>query len=259
MSSLPALHGKTLPLVFTRGYLDGLWNATGSGPFTAAYQFAAQELVPDTPPRQQWLAPLLAYFHLVSHDPQPLDYRFVALFQQGFHLNGPAFMNVAQVFTRRAGNEWWFGEAPISTYQNQTSLQQQYASRIWGALAPHKFGAPGVTIHNVKSHCELGILGVMTFLQHFQRESEIDFTIETTSDTIEIEINDCPFCLHEHNLCYVFTGIVAGMLDWLHGHWGRENNRYRYLTLNERTSTNHRVVIDIHLNGLDTNLSRAAS
>lgn len=259
MNSLPALHGKTLPQFFTQGYLDGLWNATGSGPFTAAYQGAAQKLVPDIVLRQQWLEPLLAYFHLVVHDPQPLDYRFVALFQSGFLLNGPDFLKVAQVFTRRAGNAWWFGEEPISTYQDQSSLQKQYASHILAVLDAQKFGAPGITTRNVNNRCELAILGVTAFFDCFQRDSGIDLEVEADGSTIEMQVNDCPFCLHEHDLCYVFSGIVSGLLIWLHGDWGRENSRHWHLILNEQSSTNHRVVIDIHWNGLNPKLSRAAS
>jgi hypothetical protein len=70
---------------------------------------------------------------------------------------------------------------------------------------------------------------------------------------------ECPFCLHEHDLCYVFAGIVSGLLDWLHGHWGRESTVHQYLRLNDHTSTNHRLVIDIHDYGLDLKPPPAAS
>jgi hypothetical protein len=259
MSTLPALHGKTLPVFFMQGYLDGLWHAVGKGQLIAAYQLAAQELVPDKAMRDRWLDPLLAYFHHGTHDPQPLDYRFVALFQAGFQLNGPQYLKAARVFTRRAGKEWWFGEPPISTYQDETGLQKHFAPRIWAALNPGKFGAPEITSYTVKGYCDLGIIGVTTFLDHFRQESEIAFQVKTDNNSIDIEAIECPFCLHEHDLCYVLAGIVSGLLDWLHGHWGRESTAHQYLTLNDDTSTNHRVVIDIHRYGLNSKPPAAAS
>jgi len=259
MSTLSALHGKTLPVFFTQGYLDGLWHAVGRGQLSAAYQLAAQDLFPDKTIRDRWLDPLLAYFHDGTHDPQPLDYRFVALFQSGFQLNGSQYLRAARVFTRRAGKEWWFGEPPISTYQDETGLQKHFAPRIWTALNPGKFGAPEITIRTVKGYRELGIIGVTTFLEHFRQESEIDFQVQTDSNRIDIEVIECPFCLHEHDLCYVFAGIVSGLLDWLHGHWGHESTVHQYLTLNNDTSTNHRVVIDIHPYDLDSKPPAAAS
>lgn len=251
MNRQPALHGKTLPVFFMQGYLDGLWHAVGKGNLITAYQLAAQEVVPDKTMRERWLTPLLAYFHHGTLDPQPLDYRFVALFQSGFQSQ---YMNAARVFTRRAGKEWWFGEPPISTYQDETGLQKHYASRILAAVNPRKFGAPGITTHTIQGYCELGILGVTTFLDLFLAESEIDFQVEADSTGITIEVFECPFCLHEHDLCYVFAGIVSGLLDWLHGHWGRERSAHQYLTLDDTASTNHRVVIDIRRYGLDSKL-----
>jgi hypothetical protein len=167
-----------------QGYLHGLWHAVGRGQLIAAYQLAAQELVPDKARRDRWLDPLVAYFPHGTHDPLPLDYRFVALFQYGFQLNGPQYLKAAQVFTRRAGEEWWFGEPPLLTYQDQTSLQKHFAPRIWAALNPGKFGAPGITIHTVKGYCDLGIIGVRTFLNHFQQDSEIALQVTTDSNSI---------------------------------------------------------------------------
>lgn len=257
MHMMPALHGKTLPVFFVQGYLDGLWHAVGSGQLMAAYQLAAQDLVSDICVRDQWLDPLLAYFHRGSQEPQPLDYRFVGLFQSGFFLNGSSYSKVARIFTRQAGQEWWFGEPPISTYQDETGLQKCFAPRIWKVLNPRKFGAPGITPHSVTSYHELGSIGVTTFFAQFQQESGIAIELQTYSNHIDIEVSDCPFCLHEHDLCYVLAGIVSGLLDWLYGHWSRE--RHRYLTLNEPVSTNHRVVLDIHRSGLTPKPDQAAS
>ena len=245
MDNVPSLYGKTLPVFFTQGYLDSLWHVVGNAQRIASYQAAAEHLIPNQTLRTQWLTPLFDYMIATGKEPQPLDYRFVTLFQMGLALFGPEYRHNIQKWTRQAGKEWWYGEPPISTYQDQTGLQYHFASRIRDVLNTNKFGASGITHDTVKGMSDLGSLAIATFLKYLNEESGIPFEVSITPRSIVLDVLVCPFCLQEHDLCSVWEGILQGVIEWLYGHWREEQRGIHSLHLNSRMSTNHQIIISI--------------
>lgn len=236
------LHGKTLPVLYTYGYIQAVENYYSPGQIRASFQHAASTLLTNQPIRErdQLLNPIYAYFHLGGNEPQPLDYIFVSLFLYGFTLWDENRIKTLPHITRKIGRAWWYGRAPIMNYPDDGSLEKRFSKTILYWLDRWKWGSKGITFGTVKSSEELGKLGIQLFAALLQKDSHIPCVALDHKDNIEFIVHECPFCLHSPNTCQVFLGVIDGLIQWLHG-----NEESKVLSVNEEKSQSHNIIINI--------------
>jgi hypothetical protein len=236
-----ALYGKSLPVPFAYGYLCAFQAVVGTASVISSYRSAALDSEPgDFSERKAWLDPIDRYLVFGSGKPQPLDYFFLSLIQQGLAINFPSRERRIAI-TQEVGRTWWFGDAPISTYQDRESLHKRFAPSLWKNLDTWKFGAPGIDIHSVKSSEQLAQLGVQTFASELMQQSGIACQVHQLDKQMKVVIAECPFCLHQSPLCHVFLGVIDGLVAWLQG----MNEHPQAMKVNETVSTGHSITLDI--------------
>jgi hypothetical protein len=221
------------------------WKAQeGNSAIMLWYPAAAEDIVPARLDVKQWLEPLQRYFLPRPTPPQPLDYAFVALLQQGLSkIFARQKQRIVPLITRKVGKRWWHGEEPISIYKDTYSLQKLLAPIIQERLDEHKLNAPQVTSFSFKSSAELARLGVQIFTNELQKQGEIACQLDGNKASLTITITECPFCLGQSELCQVFLGVLEGLLEWYHRAYPRSTIDPA-MKINEDVSTAHRIVLD---------------
>jgi hypothetical protein len=125
------LHGKNLPVLFTKGYIYTFERRLGRAAFLAFFQGPAINIVPSKIERDNWLKRLYEYVYLESEDYQPLDYIYTSLFFQGL-IDG--YENDSQriaSISREIGKRWWFIKPPVEDVYNSDSLCNIFYDSIY--------------------------------------------------------------------------------------------------------------------------------
>jgi len=242
------IYGRTLPVYFAMGYINAFMVAMGKSNVMSYYQAISHEIDPgkSLAGAKPWLDPLYCYFGMGSGKPQPLDYFFLTFLQAGLSKNTPPKERVVPGVTKRVGKIWWFGDAPISTYQDRQSLQYVFVPNIKVKLDIYKFGAPDIDHLSVKSSAELAHMGVQTFAEELSKLSGIECQVQIRNSNFQLEvvINECPFCLNKSTLCHVFVGVIEGLLEWMHG-THQPNAISTRMMINEQITTSHSIILDL--------------
>lgn len=234
------LRGRVLPVEFTSGYLARFRVVVGTSNVVSYYRSAALEIEPgNLDERKPWLEPLDKYLIYGSSKPQPLDYYLLSLVQEGLAINSPPREKNVPTVTQMVGRAWWFEAAPISTYRDKWSLQRALSPTIQKRMDQWKLGSPGIDSRSMKSSEQLALLGVEQFTKELKRQSGIACRVQQQERQAQIVFDDCPFCVNQSPLCYVFLGVFEGLLIWLHG-WGAES---QVLVVDKVLSTGHSIVV----------------
>jgi hypothetical protein len=117
------MYGKSLPVIFVEGYTRIFEDMMGRSTSMSYFQGPGQKLFTDRAAAEEWLFPLYAYFKYNSPDREPLDYRYVALFEQGLRENFPLKDQIIVNITRDVGKRWWCGFPPGHHLRDNTSLK----------------------------------------------------------------------------------------------------------------------------------------
>jgi hypothetical protein len=236
------LHNKTLPVVFARGYLHNFICVSGRSVTLAYFQGAAHQMIPDREARDRWLLPLYAYLRATPHGPQPLDYRYVSLIEQGLrNTYAPKWQYAAKV-TKEVGKQWWALLPPAHPFLDEMKLQHLFALDILLHLNELKHLSQDALIP-AKTSKDLVYAGFSFFMELLSNRSGITYRITQRLSKIVIHIDDCPFCLNQSEYCHVSTGILEGFLEWLHGKHQPEEIK-TVLRINESLSSSHTIILD---------------
>jgi hypothetical protein len=243
---LGASSGKVLPFIFTRGYLYSFEGLVGRPNFISYFEASAQVLVPDKDIREKWLRPLRDYLVYEMTDYEPLDYIYLALFQEGLKLayaNEPYRDAFVANRTSDIGQQWWFGVPPVFSAQERTSLHYLLAPYVLQRLDMFKLGHEGVGSDSLKTFEELARLGIQIFVDELHNQSNITCSVQRFNNDSTVIIEDCPFCFEQSSLCRVFYGVIEGLLIWLYGK-NQPNEIVPKIQINESKSSGHYIVID---------------
>lgn len=240
------LQEKYLPMVFSYGYLSAFQVVMGRSNVESYYQSASDLLDPtsDRNMYKSWLEPLYSYFGRGLDAPQPLDYFFLRLIQAGLIRAMPSKDQLLQKITRKIGKVWWYGDAPISTYQDKQSLNYLLSQIIREKLDNFKFGSIHTEHSLVKSSDQLINLGIRFFIEELSARSNINCNLDIKYDSqITFIVSDCPFCTQQSISCHVFLGVIESFLEWAHG-MHQPNPISTRIIINEVTSTGHYIILD---------------
>jgi len=211
------------------------------------YQAAAENWVSSTndSANKSLLEPLYCYFGEGLGIPEPLDYFFLRLIQAGLLQSMSSKEELIKKITKKVGKVWWYGDAPISTYQDRQSLSYLLRHIIVEKLDEFKFGATNIDNSSVKSSGQLINLGVQTFIEEFSRQSNISCHLDIIDNSqIVFTVNSCPFCTQQSASCQVFIGLIEAFLEWAHG-THQVNAIPIHMAISDSQSTGHRVVLKL--------------
>lgn len=243
------LTGKHLPVIFAEGYIDAWQDRFGHSSVMSFCQSGAKARMTSFQLPPDWSSPMDAYVNFdVCH---PLDYTFLALIQEGFYIAFPDRETSYPKVTRNVGTRWWFGNPLLDTNKDTKSLQTLFGPTIVLCLDAWKY-VPSmngdivdlIETGKVKSARQLAQLGVRTFVEAFCEQSGITWHVTETDTEMQLTIDTCPFCREQSPLCWVFVGIIDGLLVWLHG-GNQPNAMSPVIRVNEEASTGHAVVLEI--------------
>jgi hypothetical protein len=174
------LYGKTFPVALMEGLFRSLYLVVGGySNSNACCRAALSEHISEREKVFRLIRPLFNY--LTREEPlQDLDYRYTSLLLDGFPIvfgtKGARFLKKLTIF------EWCF-----STEQH--GLQSRYGPGLKVFLGQLVKGRL-VQEHEKQ---KLTILAMRYLFESFKHESEIDCEMQIVSDSIVIEIKQCPF------------------------------------------------------------------
>lgn len=241
------LQGIYLPVIFAHGYLYAFQAVMGRSNVDSYYQAAANNWVSSSTDLadKSLFEPLYCYFGEGLGIPEPLDYFFLRLIQAGLLQSMPDKEGLIKKITRKVGKVWWYGDAPISTYQDRQSLSYLLRHIIVEKLDEFKFGATNIDHSSVKSSRKLINLGVQIFIEEFSRQSNVNCHLDTTDNSqLVFTVNSCPFCTQQSASCHVFIGLIEAFLEWAHGTY-QVNAVPTHMAISDSQSTGHRVILNL--------------
>jgi hypothetical protein len=130
----------------------------------------------------------------------------------------------------KIGNLWWEG------------VQEGFSTSFTGLcdlLSPSILTVLNSAIDPPRG---LAVLALNTFIEEFQRQSEIPCAWGITDTQIWIELKVCPFCIGMDVPCTILLGVVEGFMKWL------QDSSFSFqpaIHINLEHTTYHRIVFDI--------------